>query len=70
MPTPGAAFMTISTWPNIMYQFEINVGASPDPAIVNDAPFESYFGFPLAVQSLEGPWVKSYVVDLLNAGSG
>jgi len=43
----------------MMYHFDVMVGASPDFATVNDAPFELYVGAPVAVQSLDAPLVKS-----------
>ena len=70
MPAPGAAFMVISYFPNIIYHLEFICGASPDCATVKDAPFASYVGVPWVVNSLDAPEVKSMVTDLPSAGSG
>lgn len=54
----------------MMYQFDISVGASPDLATVNEAPWvESYVGTPLAEKPLEVPFVRSKLSDLPRAGS-
>lgn len=52
-----------------MYHFEEMDGESPDFAIVNAAPFESYVGAPDSVNSLEAPDVKSISTLFPRAGS-
>ncbi|KAH0194595.1 hypothetical protein KCU70_g341, partial [Aureobasidium melanogenum] len=63
IPCPGAAFIFTSTLPNMMYQFDVSMGASPDWATVNDTPFESYVGEPDAVNWFDSPEVKSMLID-------
>ncbi len=70
IPTPGAAFNTNSTCPNMMYHLDAMSGASPDPATVKEAPFESYVGVPWAVKESDCPAVKSILTDLPSAVSG
>ena len=54
----------------MMYHFETRSGESPDPATVNEAPFEPYVGLPWAVNESEAPEVKSIFTDLPSAVSG
>ncbi|KAH0250600.1 hypothetical protein KCV00_g348, partial [Aureobasidium melanogenum] len=62
IPCPGAAFIFTSTLPNMMYQFDVSMGASPDWATVNDTPFESYVGEPDAVNWFDSPEGSHFVV--------
>jgi hypothetical protein len=68
IPLPGAAFAVIEYFPNMMYQFDDNVGASPGCDTVNTAPSKLYWGFPEAVNWSEGPSWKLTVIDLPRAG--
>lgn len=51
-----------------MYHFDVNVGESPLFATVKAAPFESYLGAPVAVNSLDAPLVKTMFLLPLKAG--
>ena len=53
-----------------MYHFDISCGESPDFAMVNLAPLESYVGFPCGVNESEAPCVKSMLTALPSAVSG
>ena len=70
MPAPGAALATTSTFPNMMYHFEVIWGESPDFATVKEAPSDPNVGFPWLVKLSEAPLVKSTLTLLPSAESG
>lgn len=47
----------------------MSVGESPDFAIVNETPLESYVGFPEAEKESTAPFVKSTLIVFPNAVS-
>lgn len=69
MPCPGAALSVTDSFPNMMYHFDIRVGACPDCPTVKAAPLLSYVGAPCAVNSSDAPSWKLTESDLLRAGS-
>src|SRR5207245_2890092 len=69
IPTPGAACISNSTWPNMIYQSDCIRGELPDCATVNAAPLAPYVIEPWGWKASEAPEAKSMLTDLPRAGS-